>query len=147
VLEDNEVVDNIFWGNNLTQDSHWVSGGVGYRVVFDTYHQQANGYPDGGLGNNRIHHNLVGSNANDFDAGWLYFIGYSTNGTYNLAQAQSRWPNELHDDFEADPHFADPDAGQFMLLMGSPAIDQAVDDGGFIFTGAAPDLGRYEFVP
>jgi hypothetical protein len=143
-LARNEVRDNIFWGNDLSDDFHWVSNGVRYAIVFDTYHQAVNGYPDGGLGDNHIHHNLLGS----VDGGWLYFIGYSRNATYTLDEAQANWPADLHDNFDADPLFFDAGAGLLMLTAGSPAIDRAgPDDAGATVYGAGPDLGRYEAGP
>src|SRR5262249_23671903 len=116
-LERNEVRDNIFWLNDLDGDSHWVSNGdTRCAIVVDTYHQGVKGYPDGGLGENHIHHNIMGSP----DGGWLYLIGYTRNQTLTLDEAQAAWPAELHDNLEADPLFFDLDARLLMLKAGSP---------------------------
>jgi hypothetical protein len=147
VMQDNVVVDNIFWANNDSTDFHWTLNNVRYKLVIDFYHTQSDGYPDGGFGNNRIHDNLLGRNDAEIDGGWLYVIGYTKNQTMSLTQAQQRFVT-LSNNFEADPRFFDAGAGQFLLTAGSPAIDRGVTlDAGETFAGSAPDLGRFEFKP
>jgi hypothetical protein len=108
----------------------------------------------------------------DFDLVFLspggkFEMAWGTTLYYTLAAFQAATGQETHGK-EADPMWADENAGNFTLLPGSPAIDAAnsgapgestvdaagkprVDDPATANTGIGPrtydDLGAYEYQP
>ena len=81
--------------------------------------------------------------------------GSTLNAGQCLIQGASPWPGPGN--LNADPQFANPAAGNYRLLVGSPAVDAgvampwmsgAVDlDGRPRVAGTAPDMGAYELPP
>ncbi len=147
VIDDNEIVDNLMWANNTSSDFHWTANGEPFEVVADFYHKGVNGYPDGGIGLNRIHHNVIATSDGDLDGGWFYVIGYSQNRLLSRTAAEQRWPGVVYANLEVNPRLVDLDAGLFMLHAGSPAIDRGAPADAGVFVGAAPDPGRFEWRP
>ncbi len=68
-------------------------------------------------------------------------VGY--NGWF---QASAGGLSRTTDTVGSNPGFANPTAGDYHLLLGSPCIDAGFPVG-LPFVGAAPDLGVYEFNP
>jgi Right handed beta helix region len=145
-IRDNHFKNNVFWNDNSNGDSHWNYNGTKGKVVVDTYHVQTNGWSDGSFGGNTLENNLLGMNATETGKPWLLMIGYTSERSYTLADATAKWPDALKNDFEADPMFFAPETGAFQLKEGSPCIDKGVAIPGLEFVGAAPDIGRYEYL-
>jgi hypothetical protein len=87
-----------------------------------------------------VDHNL------DFVGAGAY-IGsmYGYGNTASLATFAS-WSGFDRNGIAADPRFVNASAGDYRLASGSPAIDRGVLLPGVTegYTGAAPDLGRFE---
>lgn len=74
--------------------------------------------------------------------GWLLMIGYTKNTVLTLNDAQMKWPMSISANFELDPLFT----SDLHPTEKSPVIDKGEMIQGITFEGAAPDLGRFEFV-
>lgn len=86
-----------------------------------------------------INHNLVHS-----DSGQIATVR-GVGGTTSLSTFRS-WTGFEQDGVDANPQFSSASARNYQLQAGSVAIDRAVRVAGVNdqWTGAAPDLGRYE---
>jgi hypothetical protein len=141
-LQNNLFRNNVFWDNNKSSDFHWNYNGTKAKVVVDTYHVQTNGWVDGSFGGNVISHNLIGMSMTEAGKGWLLMIGYTKNSVLTLSDAQMKWPMSIDSNFELDPLFT---ADLHPTEM-SPVIDKGEMIQGIDFSGAAPDLGRFEYL-
>lgn len=93
-----------------------------------------------------IDHDLIrpGGSAATY-ATYLAFVAGRGN-TSSLSEFTS-WTGLGNHSIQADPLFADADSRDYRLTAGSPAIDAGALVGDDTYVGAAPDIGRYEFVP
>ncbi len=73
----------------------------------------------------------------------LYGFPGSTYAT--LSEIQAQYPSQEIGSLYTDPDFVSYADSNFNLLPGSPAIDAGVDVG-FPYSGAAPDIGAFEYV-
>ncbi len=69
-----------------------------------------------------------------------YVVGYGN--TVTMVQFR-QWTGQESHGVQADPGFVDPATHDYRLAAGSPAIDAGIPLGD-PYTGAAPDLGRWE---
>jgi len=72
-----------------------------------------------------------------------YVEGY---GNTNSLAVFTTWTGYQRHGLQADPRFVAPDAGDYHLAAGSPAIDRGTPVGD-PYQGAAPDPGRFEAAP
>ena len=93
-----------------------------------------------------IDHDLVrpGGSSATYANHVAYVAGHGN--TDSLAEFTSWTGLDIHG-VQAEPRFADADARDYRLTSTSPAIDAGINVTGDPYVGAAPDLGRYEYVP
>lgn len=140
----NLIENNIFWGNTTSDDFHWTVGATRFQVVFDHYHAGELGFADGGTNATLIRNNLIARSVETLDAGWLFIIGSGKTQQLGFADAQAKYPT-ISGNVVADPRFWNAAGGQFMLQSDSPVRDLGHIDPNTVFSGAAPEPGRYEF--
>lgn len=132
-----KIQKNIIFGN--LENGVKIFPGTDIRVYNNTFHQNdyAQIYMQGEL-NIDIKNNIFSAGEGP----------YRHSGTVELSR--NLYYPELATNIEdgnpvvADPAFMDLESDDFHLQAGSPAIDAGVDVG-LPFTGAAPDIGAYEF--
>jgi hypothetical protein len=152
-LTGNRIENNLYWKNSTFCDFHFcnVPNAVVYAMVVGFYHTEQDSWPNGaaGLNGNVISNNFIGRDVATAGTPWLFWEAYHSSGAreYTLAEAAAAFPGELDNNREDDPQLRAPDAGIFVPVDTSPAIDTGVVIDGLSYQGAAPDPGRYEYHP